>query len=91
MTQHWNAIRTAFADRANAALKEASKLHEGPIGSVPRSPQEQAALWSRITKLEDPELNNFMDSMMKVTGHEEGEKRPCQGCAFVLKHASKGA
>lgn len=91
MTQHWNEIGNQFSERASAVLAQAKKMHDGPLGTEPRSVQEQAALWKKITALPDPELDDYMNGLMQKSGHERGEAKPCEGCRFVLQHAPKGA
>lgn len=72
-----------------ATQKELREMQGSPIGTDPRSPQEESALWRKITALPDPEFQGFMDNASMKAGHANDEKEPCSLCRFLIKRVAK--
>lgn len=79
-----------FKELMTATRAELHRMQGSPIGTEPRSPQEEAAMWKKITSLPDQEFQGFMDKAAEKSGHTNDEQEPCDLCRFVLKHATKG-
>lgn len=79
-----------FKTMAAETRAQLRQMQGSPIGTTQRSPQKEAALWRRVSALEEPEFQSAMDHMAEKAGHTNDEKQPCDACTFVYKHAARG-
>lgn len=89
MKQLVNGAATYFQGLREATRKQLKEMQGTPIGTEERSPQEQAALWRKITALPDPEFQGFMDFAALKANHQNDEEKPCELCRFIVKNVSR--
>lgn len=78
-----------FADLANMTKDQLRDMHQGPMGTEPRSGQEEAALWRKLRRLPPEQFNGVLNFAAADVGHQHDEKQPCDVCKFVMRGAER--
>lgn len=78
-----------FADLSSMTRDQLRGMQKTPIGTEERSPQQEAAIWRKLRQLPAHHFNRIMDEAATKSGHKNNESKPCDTCAFILKHASR--
>lgn len=84
-----NLVSDHFADLASMTKDHMREMQSTPVGTDPRTPQQEAALWRKLRQLPVHHFNAVLDAAAQKTGHTNDEQQPCDVCTFVLRHAAR--
>jgi hypothetical protein len=89
MPSMMNRVGDSMIDMVGATLGQLREYQKGPLGTEPKSEQEQAALWRQMKLLPQEQFYGLLGALQEKTGHKQDEEEDCEMCKFLRKFAGR--